>query len=56
MNALIWNPLVLFWTVVIFSSIAWYGLLLFLVGFKGGKEIVQMTKNLSARPDEGQTH
>ena len=56
MNELIWNLLVWFWTAVIFSSIAWYGLLLFLVGFKGGLEIIQMTKNLTAKPEGGQTH
>ena len=38
---------VVFWTVVIFLSITWYGILLFYVGVKGGKEIREMTKTLS---------
>lgn len=56
MNELVWNPLVLFWAIVVFSSVGWYALLLFLVGIKGGMEIVQMTKNLTAKPEGGQTH
>ena len=38
---------VMFWTLVIFLSITWYGVLLFYVGVKGGKEIRLMTKNLT---------
>jgi len=41
--------LVIFWTVMIFASIAWYGFLLFYVGFKGGKEIKEMIKTLGAK-------
>ena len=40
---------IVFWTVMIFLSIAWYGFLLFYVGFKGGKEIRSMTKVLEDR-------
>jgi hypothetical protein len=36
----------IFWTVMIFVSIAWYGFLLFYVGIKGGHDIVQMTRAL----------
>ncbi len=36
-----------FWTAMIFGSIAWYGSLLFLVGYKGGREVIQMAQNLS---------
>ncbi|HMJ24525.1 MAG TPA: hypothetical protein VK475_01790 [Pyrinomonadaceae bacterium] len=45
---------VVFWTAVIFTSIAWYGFLLFYVGFKGGREIIAMTKALDKRnaPDQ----
>ena len=46
-KALLW-----FWTAMIFLSIAWYGLLLLYVGLRGGGEIVQMTRNLTARHDE----
>jgi hypothetical protein len=41
-----------FWTVMIFASIAWYGFLLFYVGFKGGKEILALTKKLDERSSE----
>lgn len=41
---------VVFWTVIVFTSIAWYGFLLFYIGAKGGREIRQLTKNLSERP------
>ena len=41
---------VIFWTVMIFGSIAWYGFLLFYVGFKGGREIIALTKTLDQRP------
>jgi hypothetical protein len=34
---------------MIFLSIAWYGFLLFYVGFKGGKEIRILTKTLGGR-------
>jgi hypothetical protein len=37
------------WTIVIFLSITWYGILLFYVGVKGGKEIRTMTKLLSQK-------
>lgn len=40
---------VAFWTVMIFGSIAWYGFLLFYVGFKGGREIRTLTKTLDQR-------
>jgi len=38
---------VLFWTILIFLSITWYGVLLFYVGIKGGKEIRILTKTLT---------
>jgi len=37
----------IFWTVMIFASIVWYGFLLFYIGFKGGREIKAMTKTFS---------
>ncbi len=39
----------LFWSVMIFASIAWYGFLVFYVGFKGGREIVALTKAFAKR-------
>ena len=41
-----------FWTLMIFLSIAWYGFLLFYVGFKGGKEIRILTKTLGGRTSQ----
>ena len=45
---------VAFWTVIIFLSITWYGILLFYVGIKGAKEIRVMTKRLERdnHPDQ----
>ena len=42
----------IFWTVMIFASIAWYGFLLFYVGIKGGREIRKLTQELGTRPEE----
>jgi len=39
-----------FWTVMIFLSIAWYGFLLFYIGFKGGREIIQMVRKFQSQP------
>jgi hypothetical protein len=38
-----------FWTLIIFASIAWYGFLVFHVGFKGGREILALIKTLDER-------
>ena len=46
---------VVFWTMMIFFSIAWYGFLLFYVGFKGGKEIRTLTKTLEQRDDRNRS-
>jgi hypothetical protein len=43
-----------FWAVMIIASIAWYAILVFYVGVKGGYEILQMVRNLSTRPEEDQ--
>ena len=43
------DPFVVFWTLMIFASILWYGFLLFYVGFKGGREIKALTKTLDER-------
>ena len=43
---------IVFWSVMIFASIAWYGFLLFYVGFKGGREIKAMTKAFDQRDEE----
>jgi hypothetical protein len=43
---------VIFWTVMIFASIAWYGFLVFYVGYKGGREIRTMTRTFDQRDEE----
>lgn len=43
------SPWILFWAVLIFASIAWYGFLVFYVGIKAGREIKEMTDALSRR-------
>ena len=40
---------IVFWTFIIFVSIAWYAFLLFYVGAKAGREIKAMTKALGDR-------
>ncbi len=40
---------VMFWTVMILTSIAWYGFLLFYIGYKGGRELKIMTKTFAER-------
>ena len=47
-------PLI-FWTVMIFASIAWYGFLIFYVGIKGGRELRIMTKELGDRVEDDNT-
>ena len=47
---------VVFWTVMIFGSIAWYGFLLFYVGIRGGREIIALTRTLEERArEDGET-
>ena len=41
--------LLIFWTLMIFLSIAWYGFLLFYIGFKGGREILELTRTLGSQ-------
>jgi hypothetical protein len=45
------TPFVIFWTVMIFASIAWYGFLVFYLGYKGGREIKAMIKRFGQRRD-----
>jgi hypothetical protein len=47
--------LVWFWAVLLFASIAWYGFLVFYVGWKAGREILTLTSTLERRqrPDDG---
>jgi hypothetical protein len=50
------TPFVVFWSVMIFASIAWYGFLVFYVGYKGGREIKAMTKRLDKRGEDEAKH
>jgi hypothetical protein len=43
---------IVFWSVMIFTSIAWYGFLIFYVGWKGGREIKAMTQAFDRRDAE----
>jgi hypothetical protein len=43
------SPFVLFWSLLIFASIAWYGFLVFYVGIKAGREIRELTKRLTKK-------
>ena len=39
----------IFWMLMVFTSIAWYGFLLFYIGARGGKELREMTRFLGKR-------
>ena len=47
------DPFAWFWIIMVLLSIAWYTALLFIVGFKGGREIIEMTKTLSRGAENG---
>lgn len=42
---------VVFWAAMVFASIAWYGFLVFYVGYKGGREIKAMIRTFKHRDD-----
>ena len=41
------DPFIIFWSVLILGSIAWYGGLVFYIGIKAGRDIRTMIKSLS---------
>ena len=43
------SPLVIFWAVLIFASIAWYAFLVFYIGAKAGREIKELTRTLAKK-------
>lgn len=49
MNFAIVNLFVAVWMILLVASIAWYGFLVFYIGFKGGKEILEMMRSFDAR-------
>ena len=46
------SPLVIFWAVLIFASIFWYGYLVFHIGIKAGREILALVRTLSGTSDK----
>jgi hypothetical protein len=44
----------LFWTLMIFCSLYWYGFLLLYIAIKGGREIRALTRTLAERKNAGQ--
>jgi hypothetical protein len=46
------DPYVIFWTVLLFSSIAWYAFLVFFIGVRAGAELKTLIKDLTvSRPN-----
>lgn len=43
---------IIFWSVLILGSIAWYGFLVFYVGIKAGQDIRTMIKSLKEKSSE----
>jgi hypothetical protein len=43
------DPLVVFWMVLVVSSILWYGFLVFYIGIKAGRELLAMIKVLKVQ-------
>ncbi len=42
----------LFWAVLIAASVIWYGILVFYIGIKAGKEIRELTRTLERDRDK----
>jgi hypothetical protein len=40
------DPFLLFWTVLLFASIFWYGFLVIYLGIKAGREVRDLTRTL----------
>ena len=41
------DPYVIVWAVLLFTSLAWYGFLVFYIGAKAGKELKELIKDLT---------
>lgn len=41
------DPFILFWTVLLFSSILWYGFLVIFIGIKAGRELRTLIRELA---------
>ena len=46
----------IFWTIMIFASLFWYGFLVFYIGIKGGREIKAMTRRQDREKTPGIDH
>ena len=40
------DPFLIFWTVLLFASIFWYGFLVIYLGIKAGREVRELTRTL----------
>jgi len=40
------DPYVIVWTLLLYTSIAWYGFLVFYIGLKAGRELRTLIKDL----------
>ncbi len=43
------DPYIIGWSILLFTSIAWYAFLVFYIGIKAGKELLTLIKHLAAR-------
>ena len=46
------DPYVIFWAILLFSSVAWYGFLVFYIGLKAGREIRTLISDLRQPPSD----
>ena len=46
------DPFILFWTVLLFSSILWYGFLVVYIGIKAGRELRALIRELTDARNE----
>lgn len=50
------DPFAIFWAVLIFASIFWYGFLVLYIGIKAGRDILAMTASLKTEQPRQDTH
>ena len=43
------DPYVIAWAVLLYTSIAWYGFLVFFIGIRAGKELKTLIKDLTTK-------
>ena len=46
------DPYVIFWALLLFSSVAWYSFLVFYIGIKAGREIRTLISDLRQLPPD----